>query len=133
MLAAAETYGEAITFILRAGIKPNEEIQLAAVSVGGDLIIRHIIKAGIKPSERVQLAAVKKYSWTIRYIIDPDGINNIDAGIRPSKDVQLAAVEQDGNTIQWLFKAGIKPSKEVLAAARANGWDGRRSSRQDES
>ena len=106
-VAAVETNGRVITYIIAAGITPSERVQLAAVSNGD--VIRDIIKAGIIPSETVQVAAVSKNWYTIEYIIK--------AGIKPSETVQVAAVTKAGHLIDDIIKAGIKPSETVQIAA----------------
>ena len=116
-MAAVTRDGDAIGHIIKElnkeGIKPSERVQMAAVAQTG-FAIESIIMKGIKPSERVQMAAVKQDGDVILYIIN--------AGINPSERVQMAAVKQDGGAIQWIISAGIKPSEQVqMAAVKQDG------------
>lgn len=87
-LAAARCRGdEAINGIIKNGIKPSEDVQLAAVTHTGDAI-QNIIRYGIIPSEAVQEAAINNDVTVFKYIIL--------SGIIPSKTVQSTAIEKWG-------------------------------------
>ena len=101
--------GRAIGFILREGIVPSDNVQIAAIR-RNTFALQLILQAGVKPSEEVQLAAVKYFGGLI--------INLLDARIVPSEEVQLAAVKSDGKLIDSILRAGIIPSEAVWQASR---------------
>jgi len=103
--------GENIKFILDAGIRPDEDLQVAAVLNDSDAILT-LARAGFEPSERVQRAAIKHSAGAMRWIVDKDYI-----GVIPSEAVQLAAVNKNGRIIFFILTAGIKPSEAVQLAA----------------
>ena len=113
-VAAVETNGSVIKYIMYAGITPSERVQVAAVSAHEDAL-DFIIYNGIKPSEDVQVAAVSKYPKHALDVI-------IKARITPSERVQRAAVTKDPHMIAYIIQAGIKPSEEVqLASVEQDG------------
>jgi len=112
-LAAVTQDGNAIEYLLRAGIKPDREIQLAAVTQDGNAI-EYLLRAGIKPDRELQLAAVTQNGYAIEYLLK--------AGIEPDRELQLAAVTRTGYAIKYLLSAGIEPDREIqLAAVTQNG------------
>jgi hypothetical protein len=114
MLAAVTNSGNAIEHILDAGIEPSKEMLLAAVTSYGNAL-KHILDAGIEPSEEMLLAAVTNSGDAIRYIIN--------AGIEPSKEMFLAAVTSYGSAIYYILDAGIEPSEELMLAAVTKSGD----------
>ena len=105
--------GEYIKYIIKAGIRPNHDIQLQQVSQNG-YQIAYIIDAGIIPEHDVQLQQVSQNGYQIGDILD--------AGIKPEHDIQLQQVSQNGHQIQCLIDAGIKPKHDVqLQQVSQNG------------
>jgi hypothetical protein len=162
LMAAVDYASEALDYIIEAGIEPSEAVQIAAVSGqlsgrAAAILADYLGEEGLDFSPAVKLAAVKRNGNNIQYIINLgllDGIKPseelqlaavssrgsaiahlLEVGIRPTEEVQLAAVKQDGDAIKFILndeKVKIKPSADVQAAARANGWDGTREFRDED-
>jgi hypothetical protein len=106
-LAAAETSGRALDFIIKEGIKPSEAVQLAAIN-RDCWSIQYLLRNGIVPSEKVQLAAIERDSDILQELVG----HNITVG----EKVQLTAVNKSG----WLIKFITNPSEDVQIAAFNN-------------
>jgi ribosomal protein S16 len=112
-MAAVQQNGHAIGYILDAGIRPSEEMQMAAVQQNGQAI-GDIIRGGIRPSEEMMMKAVQQNGLAIGHILG--------AGIQPSEEMQMTAVQQNGHAIGDIIRGGIQPSEEMMMkAVQQNG------------
>lgn len=106
-LAAAETSGRALDFIIKEKIKPSEAVQLAAIN-RDCWSIQYLLRNGIVPSEKVQLAAIERDADVLQELVGHD--------ITLSEKVQLAAINKSGRLIKFI----PKPSEDVQIAAFNN-------------